>query len=206
MLIAQPGGGHSAGTLRRAWESTESLLARGVRMRTLYQHSARFSRPVREYVEQIVGIGGEVRTVGDSFEWMVVLDREVAFVPAAGDPDAAVVIRQPGVVNFMAGVFERAWPTARPFESQNRAADVSELVSSLRISIVQLLAEGETDEAIARRLGVSVRTCRGHIAKIYQELGARSRCQLGVLIARAGLLEQHLPDTPAGIGGGARAI
>ncbi|MFE9118740.1 hypothetical protein [Streptomyces sp. NPDC007172] len=41
---------------------------------------------------------------------------------------------------------------------------------------------------IARRIGVSVRTCRSHIARIYQEFGARSRFQLGVLVAGRGLL------------------
>ncbi|MFI9235148.1 LuxR C-terminal-related transcriptional regulator [Streptomyces cinnamoneus] len=191
VLIARPGGGRSAAdVLQIAWEPPESMLARRVRTRTLFQHATRFDGPTRKHVERIVAAGGEVRTLGDSFEQMIIFDREVAIIPSDGNRDVAVVIRQPGVVGFLLGVFERAWVNARPFESHNRAADVSELISSVRMSIIQLLAEGETDEAIARRIGVSVRTCRSHVAKIYQELGARSRCQLGVLIAQSGLLGQ----------------
>ncbi|MGW7411716.1 LuxR C-terminal-related transcriptional regulator [Streptomyces sp. NPDC054863] len=190
MLVARPGGGRGAGdATQNVWEPPESALGRQVRGRTLYQHSTRFDGPTRKRVERICGAGGEVRTIGDSFERMIIFDRELAFIPVDGNRDVALAIRQPGVVVFLLGVFEGAWLHARPFESQNRAADVSELVSSVRMSIIQLLAEGETDEAIARRVGLSVRTCRTHVAKIYQELGARSRCQLGVLLAQSGLLE-----------------
>ncbi|MFI9275546.1 LuxR C-terminal-related transcriptional regulator [Kitasatospora sp. NPDC052896] len=191
VLVARPGGGRSiADALQVAWESPEVKLARRVRSRILYQHAARFDRPTREHVEQLVAVGGEVRTLGDPFDQMIIFDRDVAVIPADGDRDVAVIVRQAGVVDFLLGVFERAWVSASPFESQNRAAEVSELISGVRMSIIQLLAEGETDEAIARRIGVSVRTCRSHVAKIYQELGARSRCQLGVLIAQSGLLRQ----------------
>ncbi len=191
MLVARPGGGRSAAdALQNAWEPSEAALKPHVRARTLYQHSTRFDAPTRKRVERIGSAGGEVRTLGDSFEQMIIFDRELAFIPADSNRDVAVAIRLPGVVDFLLGVFERTWVNARPFESQNRAADVSELVSGVRMSIIQLLAEGETDEAIARRVGLSVRTCRTHVAKIYQELGARSRCQLGVLIAQSGLLGQ----------------
>ncbi len=50
-----------------------------------------------------------------------------------------------------------------------------------------MLAEGAKDEVIARRLGVSLRTCRRHIAEILETLQADSRFQAGVLAERAGL-------------------
>ncbi|MGW2651847.1 LuxR C-terminal-related transcriptional regulator [Streptomyces sp. NPDC001393] len=175
---------------RGAWELPEPTLGGLGGARFLYQHVSRFDSLARKRVERILAAGGEVRTVGDSFERMIVFDRKLAFVPAADDADSAVAIRQPAIVNFLVTVFERAWVSARPFETQNRSADVSEVVSSVRMSIIQLLAEGETDVAIARRIGLSVRTCRAHVAKIYEGLGARSRCQLGVLIAHSGLLDE----------------
>ncbi|MER7110105.1 helix-turn-helix transcriptional regulator [Streptomyces sp. NPDC000229] len=191
ILVARPGGGRdTTDAVQRAWEPPESAFGRDVRTRILFQHATRFDAPTRKHVERICRTGGEVRTLGDSFEQMVVFDRELALIPADSNRDAAVVIRLPAVIDFLMGVFERAWVKGRPFGSQNRAVDVSELVSGVRMSIIQLLAEGETDEAIARRVGLSVRTCRTHVAKIYQELGARSRCQLGVLIAQSGLLGQ----------------
>ena len=57
--------------------------------------------------------------------------------------------------------------------------------------IAKLLVEGHVDEAIARRLGMNVRTCRAHIAKLATALGSGSRAQLGYLIAQSGILEQE---------------
>ncbi|MFJ6786925.1 helix-turn-helix transcriptional regulator [Streptomyces angustmyceticus] len=189
VLSAQPGGGGAADGPWRPWEPDVTVAMRGVRLRTVFQHTARFSRPTKEYLTLVTQYGGEVRTLGEVFERMTVFDREVAFIPAQDSAERAVVIRQPGVVQFLTGVFERNWLTARPFESHNRATEVSQLISGVRMSILRLLAEGETDDAIARQVGLSVRTCRSHIAKIYQEFGARSRFHLGVLIAGAGLLD-----------------
>ena len=49
------------------------------------------------------------------------------------------------------------------------------------------MAEGHQDAVVAERLGISVRTCRAHIARLSETLGAASRTQLGVRIAQAGL-------------------
>jgi DNA-binding NarL/FixJ family response regulator len=48
------------------------------------------------------------------------------------------------------------------------------------------MAEGEKDEAISRRLSISVRTCRRHIADYMALVGAHSRFQAGVIAARNG--------------------
>ena len=56
--------------------------------------------------------------------------------------------------------------------------------------IVGLLAEGLTDDAIARRLGLTRRTCRRRIRVLMERLGARSRFQAGALAAKAGWLDR----------------
>ncbi|MFF9393436.1 helix-turn-helix transcriptional regulator [Streptomyces griseoluteus] len=189
VLTVQPGGGRKAESLAASWEPTRAMLDRGVQMRTIYQHSARFHPATRQYVKQVSTHGGAVRSVDECTDRLIIFDREVAFIPARGDRQVALAIREPAVVQFLVSVFERFWHDATPFASHNRASEVKTLLTGVRMSIIKLLAEGETDTAIARRLGVSVRTCRGHIAKIYEEFGARSRCQLGVLIATSGVLD-----------------
>jgi DNA-binding CsgD family transcriptional regulator len=57
---------------------------------------------------------------------------------------------------------------------------------SLQQRIVQLLADGAKDETIARALGMSVRTCRRHIADIMRRLDAVSRFQAGANAVRLG--------------------
>ncbi len=64
-------------------------------------------------------------------------------------------------------------------------------ITDIQHSIAKLLVEGHVDEAIARRLGMNVRTCRAHIAKLASALGSGSRAQLGYLIAQSGILEQE---------------
>lgn len=189
VLTVQPGGGRKAESLAASWEPTRAMLERGVQMRTIYQHSARFHSATRKYVKQVTQHGGAVRSIDACTERMIIFDRKTAFIPARSDRQVALAIHQPAVVEFLVSVFERFWNLATPFSTRNRASEVKTLLSDVRMSIIKLLAEGETDDTIARRLGVSVRTCRGHISKIYEEFGARSRCQLGVLIATSGILD-----------------
>jgi len=58
-----------------------------------------------------------------------------------------------------------------------------------RVAILRLMAEGEKDEAISRRLSISVRTCRRQIADYMAQVGASSRFQAGVIAARSGHLD-----------------
>ncbi|KPI00264.1 transcriptional regulator, LuxR family [Actinobacteria bacterium OK074] len=197
VLTVQPGGGRRAESLAAAWESTRPMLERGVRMRTIYQHSARFHPPTRRYVKQVTEHGGAVRSINEGAERLIIFDREIAFIPARSDREIALAIHEPAIIEFLAGVFERYWSLATPFAARNRAPEVRTLLSDVRMSIIKLLAEGETDGAVARRLGVSVRTCRAHISKIYEEFGAHSRCQLGVLIAQSGILDAEAQDVRA---------
>ncbi|MFI1655800.1 helix-turn-helix domain-containing protein [Streptomyces sp. NPDC020472] len=83
-------------------------------------------------------------------------------------------------------MFEQHWSGAVPFRGAGEAA-YGEAGPGLRRALVGLLAEGAKDEVIARRMGISLRTCRRHIAAPLEELGAESRFQGGALAERAGL-------------------
>jgi len=48
----------------------------------------------------------------------------------------------------------------------------------LHFKILTMLAGGAKDETVARSLGLSVRTCRRHIAEILTRLNATSRFQV----------------------------
>lgn len=54
--------------------------------------------------------------------------------------------------------------------------------------LLRLMRTGATDPAIARELGVSLRTLYRRIARLQSLLGVRSRFQLGVLAAELGWL------------------
>lgn len=52
--------------------------------------------------------------------------------------------------------------------------------------VLKYLARGNTDEAVARALGLSVRHLRRRIAKLFVQLGATSRFAAGVEACRRG--------------------
>jgi DNA-binding NarL/FixJ family response regulator len=63
--------------------------------------------------------------------------------------------------------------------------------------LVRLLAQGHTDASIARRLQVSERTVRRRVAELLLELGASSRFQAGVLLAKADRTRPSMTTEPS---------
>jgi len=186
MLTMQPGGNRAPEALEEARARDHALLSRGVTMRTLYHHTARFNGPSLAYMDEAVSRGAEYRTAHELVGRLVLFDRtRMAFIPMADDEDGAVCISEPSVVAYLRKVFEMLWMRATPVTGA-AAADPGQVAKELDGTILRLLAAGLKDEAIARRVGMSLRTTRRHIADIMNQLGAESRFQAGVLAARAG--------------------
>jgi transposase-like protein len=152
-------------------------------MRTLYQHTSRRHQPTQEYVQRITGEGAQVRTLAALFGRMIAFDRSTVIIPHHEEYDGAVVIRDPSTVVYLCSVFEQSWTVADPYAP---SAQGDSALDEIKQAIIRLLAEGMKDEMIARRLGMSLRTCRKHIAESMESLGATSRFQAGYL-ARARL-------------------
>ncbi|MFD8631685.1 LuxR C-terminal-related transcriptional regulator [Streptomyces sp. NPDC059533] len=182
LLTSQPGGARPLETLEEAIGRDESLLARGVRMRTIYQHTARYSRPTAAYVERVTALGAQVRTLGDGLMRMLVFDGHTGLMAVPERSGAALVVREPNVVHFMTAAFERSWLGAEPFPTSVSPDAARSISDELRQTIVRLLSEGLEDKVIARRLGMSERTCQRHIAEIMRAVGAKSRFQAGYLL------------------------
>ncbi|WP_258395167.1 MULTISPECIES: LuxR C-terminal-related transcriptional regulator [unclassified Streptomyces] len=193
MITVQPGGTRAPEVLKDALARDSDILGRGVRIRTLYHHTARFNSPSQAYVALASALGAEYRTAHQLCGRMIVFDRSLAFLPDHRGTWGAVAIREPSVVHFLCELFEQAWTEAQPFS--DAATDGLEAVAKdLDRTILRLLATGRKDETIARRLGMSLRTTRKHIADIMQMLGAESRFQAGFAVAARGLLRDDEPE------------
>ncbi|MFT2017055.1 helix-turn-helix transcriptional regulator [Streptomyces sp. 796.1] len=182
VLVAQPGGG---GEQDAPWDPLERLevaLARGLPIRTLYQHTAQFTPATVAQVERLTEGGGQARTLGDRFARALVVDRQTAVIPLRGDPHGAVIVRDPSTVDFMATTFDRLWGQATPFPTKLGRQQAIAASDAMKSDIVRLLIAGEDDKAIARRMGMSVRTCQRHINEIMRRLGARNRMRAGYLL------------------------
>ncbi|MBD9730808.1 helix-turn-helix transcriptional regulator [Streptomyces sp. H28] len=185
VLTVQPGGIRREAELSEGMHRAMALRGRGVRMRDLYTHVARHGHGLLSYLE-LMGDAVEARTLDEVIERLILFDRTVAFIPANSERTMALELRHPALVEYLGTVFERLWRLAIPLTAPLPDTGI-EGISHREQSIAALLAEGHQDAVIAERLGISVRTCRAHIARLSETLGAASRTQLGVRIAQTGL-------------------
>ncbi|MEU6594839.1 helix-turn-helix transcriptional regulator [Streptomyces sp. NPDC046881] len=190
MLTVQPSGHRPERSLKQGLGRDRPLIERGVRIRTLYPHTARYSSERLDYAARLSDGKVEQRTIDGLVERLIICDQTVAFIPTRDDQKVALEIRQPGLVSYLIKVFEFMWDHAVPLSAGTPYETAPDGITEIQHSIAKLLVEGHVDEAIARRLGMNVRTCRAHIAKLAQALGSGSRAQLGYLIAQSGILDR----------------
>jgi hypothetical protein len=183
LLTAQPDGARDAAILAEAIERDKRALERGVRMRTLYQHSARRSVVTREYVEQVIAHGAEVRTLDEFFNRLIVVDRRLAIVPGAEGYQVAIAIHDAGLVAYLVDIFERYWERARGFTDRELNTE-REVADDVHNMTVRMLVEGHSDNASAKRMGVSTRTYAGYVASLKTQYGVETRFQLGYAIGQ----------------------
>lgn len=94
---------------------------------------------------------------------------------------AMLLIRSAPVRYVLLALFEELWRRADPVHEGGAAAT--------DLKLLELLALGFKDEAIARHLGMGLRTVRRRVAGLMDEHGVDTRFQLGLAVARRGLLE-----------------
>jgi DNA-binding CsgD family transcriptional regulator len=95
----------------------------------------------------------------------------------------AVVVRPSALLDARVDFFELCWRQAVPLrgDAGGEPADADR-------SLLVLLAAGLKDEAIARRLGWSLRTMRRRMSALQARLGVTNRLQAGVIAAQRGWL------------------
>lgn len=185
ILTAQPDGPRPREVLDDALEGVRRHLAAGVAMRTLYQHTTRFDEATKEYVQEVTKLGASVRTLDEFFDRLIIVD-DVAFIAANADRTSAVAVSEPAVVSFLRDTFNRSWDRAKPFPfvPNHAAMAAREVMPAMRDSIKRLLIKGYPDKQISRRLGISERSLRSHIAGMKREIEAHNRMQMGYLWGR----------------------
>lgn len=173
------------------------LLERGVKRRTLRRSRDREHPPTLHLARELAPHGAEHRTLPVLPLRVMIFDRTSALIsrPDYDHDFTAIVVHSKDLVVSLAAVFDCIWDAATPMpvdlpKSQNHSEAGG--LSAVQSAVLDGMALGLTDEAIAARVGVSVRTCRRHIASIFEYLGAESRFQAGALAASKGLLRPAL--------------
>ncbi|GIH96828.1 hypothetical protein ACFFMN_15060 [Planobispora siamensis] len=164
-------------------ETYLDLLARGVTVRIICQHRNRADIGTRMRMKRLTDAGASVYTVSHVPRSATVFDRSLVVLFGADDTEANVArVHNQGIAQFFLDLFNHLWETATPLEGIDFG--YAGVADDLQQSIAVLMAKGYTDEVVARKLGMSVRSCRRHIATMMRDLDATSRFQAGVQAAR----------------------
>lgn len=161
-------------------EALTTVVTSGRRVRTIY--------PIRAMAESAstlayrTRLGEEVRLLAHVPTRLLVLGTTHVIMPEplGLSTTRRLILRQPALVQLSTLYFDLLWERAHPVSTLVRGEDGG------RRALLEQLAGGASDEQIARRLGVSVRTVRRRVAEVLEELGAESRFAAGVAAARRG--------------------
>jgi DNA-binding CsgD family transcriptional regulator len=179
----------------------------GITARILYHEAIRDDADAsararaRARARQLSASGAHIRTTWVPLPVMVISDRETALIVTdpADSATTSAWIRHPTIIATLAALFEQTWSNATPLApGEDRPASGG--LGRVERDLLMLLASGATDEAAARRLGMSLRTARRHVATVMRQLNAASRFQAGVEAARRGWLAHHRWSSPRSAG------
>ena len=166
------------------------VLERGVKVRLAYQDSLLSDSRNLEYAKWLASVGALIRRAPVLPPRFMVIDRTTAFIPTARERPVgqAMLIREPAIVALLIELFETTWAAAEPLENETQASLEQQIPTAQEFALLRILAAGSTDEAAAKKLGVSVRTVRRIMADLMERLGATSRFEAGHRATQRGWL------------------
>lgn len=167
----------------------EELLRNRVTTKFLCHDSIRSNKLALAYEQEMLALGAQIRLASVLPLRLLVVDRTCAVLPH--DPrlpaQGALVTTAPGLVTALGELFDRYWDAATPLEDSPPRDETTGLTGS-EAELLRLLSTGLTDEAAAKRLGVSVRTVKRRMEDLMRRLEAGSRFEAGFRAARRGWL------------------
>lgn len=157
-------------------------MATGRRSRAIYPLRALAEAP--DALQARARLGEQIRVISELPTRMFILGQDHAVLPEpiGFSDEPRVHIRQRSVVAALTMWFDSLWAQAAPVPD----LDTGEARPDLRRFLLQQLMAGATDETIARKLGISLRTVRRRVASMMDDLGVDTRFQLGVEAVRRG--------------------
>ncbi|WP_435127122.1 LuxR C-terminal-related transcriptional regulator [Actinacidiphila sp. bgisy144] len=171
-------------------DAQADALARGIRFRTLYAVAALEDPSRLEQAESMVGKGERARVVATVPLKLVLIDGRTAMTPLTngetGTDFHAIVIHPSTLTLALWSLFESLWESGTPLDRSAALPPGTDGLNPSERRLLKLLAVGLKDEAIARQLGISLRTLRRRIGDLQDRLGAAGRFQAGVQAAKRG--------------------
>jgi len=192
-----------ANTARRDWMTLENLhtdmpvtkdfaqlplpaFGGRVRCRSIYDASAMEFPVARRVINACADAGEQARLLPRVPMKMKLADYTTAMLPLTATGTAgALVVRAPVIISALREYFEMLWDRATPLKPERGAVSAGRLTPAQQ-AVLELMAEGLNDGAIAHRAGLSITTVRRHIVAIMRRLDVSSRFAAGAAAQRKG--------------------
>jgi DNA-binding CsgD family transcriptional regulator len=165
-------------------EILAEAMATGRRSRAIYPARALTEAP--EALRVRAGLGEQVRIISEVRTRMFIFGDSHAVLPEpiGFTDEPRMHVRQRSIVAALTMWFESLWDRAAPMPE----LEGGRMSPDGRQFLLEQLMAGATDEVIARKLGIGLRTVRRRIAALMSELGVDTRFQAGVEAVRRGWL------------------
>ena len=164
------------------------LLRRGVRFRALYASEVLDEPALAARIQWMSEQGEQARVLPQVPMKLLIVDREMAIMPMTDSTDGqsltSVVVARSALTDGLQATFEQLWSSASPIRLSSRAQSTLGELDAGDAQLLDLLAAGMKDDAIARYLGISVRTLRRRVAGLLDALDSTGRFQAGVRAAK----------------------
>jgi sugar-specific transcriptional regulator TrmB/DNA-binding CsgD family transcriptional regulator len=164
----------------------EAALRRQARVRSIWGRGVLRQPGASEHARWLASNNIAPHAAGTVPAHVMIMDGVVAVV--FNEDGKIRIVRSTSTLDKLCNLADRLWE--RSVEVREPSWPRVELGASRPRSevVLQLLADGLTDDAVARRLGCSVRTVRDEVACTMTALDARSRFQAGVRAMQVGLI------------------
>jgi DNA-binding CsgD family transcriptional regulator len=153
----------------------------GVRFQMIYQADYLSTPAGSKIIDSSARSGEQVRLRAKMPIKMLHVDDSVALVGLDRSARTALLVWAPAILAQLAEWFDLLWDEPATICYPVGGADP--LLTEQQIQVLKLMPTGD-DDAIARKLGVSVTTVRRHVKAIYQALGVNSRFAAGMAAAK----------------------
>ncbi|MEV0198768.1 helix-turn-helix domain-containing protein [Nonomuraea sp. NPDC050691] len=177
-------------------ERERRMLKSGIDYRSVYDLESLAVPGKLRLIQDSMSRGEKARVVADAAAKMWIADDSLALIPirnGAYSIDAAFILHQSALLDALIALFEREWSRGFPLRATPRPATpiptpTSEVAEpdELTRDLLALLAGGLTDEAIARALGLGLRTVQRRIHAVMRDLNAITRFQAGLAARERG--------------------
>lgn len=171
-----------------AAEQMRTRVAGGLTIRKLYSAAALVDEEQRLHLLDLRTAGARVRIAATGLPHETIISDRSAMILAgkkvAGEREFTATTST-ALIDAVHSMFDAAWEGAVPLDDY-LTQDLPALDDDGR-ALLKMLTTGLTDEAAARKTGMSLRTYRRRVAEMMRLLEAESRFQAGVRAGSLGL-------------------